>query len=219
MTEQEFVEAVKSLKIEVKEEQLKQLNEFYDYLIETNKSMNLTRIVDKKEVYLKHFYDSLTIAKIYNLNQPLTLVDVGTGAGFPGIVLKIFFPDLQITLIDALQKRVNYLKQVIEKLNLTKIEVKHNRAEELIAKQETYDIVVARAVASLEKLLPWTMPLVNNHGVFIAMKANVDEELEKAYPIIQQKHYILKQKEIFYLPKEGSKRTLLLFEKKQQQKY
>ena len=141
MNEAEFKQEVERLGISVEDQQMELLEKFYQLLIETNKTMNLTRIVDKKEVYLKHFYDSLTIVKIFDLNKSNTLLDIGSGAGFPGIVLKIFFPHLKITLIDALQKRINYLNKVIEALSLENISAEHLRAEELIRQQKTFDVV------------------------------------------------------------------------------
>lgn len=189
MTEAEFVEQVRLLGINPTEEQLSKLEKLYEIMIEENKVMNLTRIVSKDDVYLKHFYDSLTITKVCDLTGNLTLCDVGTGAGFPGLVLKIFYPNLDITLVDALQKRVNYLNRVIENLDLNGIEAIHIRAEDLARKGNKYDIVTARAVANLSKLLSWTMPLVKKNGYFVAMKGNVDEELVMAKSIFGIKTY------------------------------
>lgn len=209
MTEAEFIEQIKKLGLFPTKEQLKKLNQLYEMMIEENKVMNLTRIVEKDDVYLKHFYDSLTIVKVCDFSKIETLCDVGTGAGFPGLVLKIFFSDVKITLVDALQKRVNYLNKVINVLGLEKIEAIHIRAEDLAKKGNRYDIVTARAVANLSKLLSWTMPLVKKNGSFIAMKGNVSEELNIAIPIIKNKNYILEKKVEFNLPKENSVRTIL----------
>ena len=210
MNEAEFKREVERLGISVEDQQMELLEKFYQLLIETNKTMNLTRIVDKKEVYLKHFYDSLTIVKIFDLNKANTLLDIGIGAGFPGIVLKIFFPHLKITLIDALQKRINYLNKVIEALSLENISAEHLRAEELIRQQKTFDVVTARAVAALPKLLTWAMPLVSSQGAFIAMKGKIEEELVAAQDLMKKNQYVIERKITFLLPKEESKRTLLL---------
>ena len=210
MNEAEFKQEVGRLGISVEDQQMELLEKFYQLLIETNKTMNLTRIVDKKEVYLKHFYDSLTIVKIFDLNKSNTLLDIGSGAGFPGIVLKIFFPHLKITLIDALQKRINYLNKVIEALSLENISAEHLRAEELIRQQKTFDVVTARAVAALPKLLTWAMPLVSSQGAFIAMKGKIEEELVAAQDLMKKNQYVIERKITFLLPKEESKRTLLL---------
>ena len=123
MNNKEFIESLRLLGVEPTERQLEQLEEYYRLLIEWNEKINLTAITEKDQVYLKHFYDSLTVAKIIDLNQEHNLCDVGTGAGFPGIVLKIFYPDLHVTLVDSLNKRVVFLNQVISKLNLQKIGV------------------------------------------------------------------------------------------------
>ena len=134
MTIEEFIKEVEALGLKVTEEKLKQLDIIYNTLVETNKTMNLTRITEKDDVYLKHFYDSLTLAKVYDLSKVNTLCDIGTGAGFPGLVLKIFYPNLEITLVDSLLKRVKYLNNLIDKLQLTGIKAYHNRAEDLIRK-------------------------------------------------------------------------------------
>ena len=125
-----FIEETKKLGIELTSQQLEKLNQFYELLISWNQKMNLTRIIEKEDVYLKHFYDSLTLSKVIDLKQDLTLCDVGSGAGFPGIVLKICFPNLKITLLDSLQKRVNYLNRTIEQLDLHDIKAIHTRSED-----------------------------------------------------------------------------------------
>ena len=154
MTEQKFIEEIKKLGITPTKNNLQKLEKFYQLLIEWNKKINLTRITNKEEVYLKHFYDSLTIVKEVDLTKVNTLCDVGTGAGFPGIVLKIFYPNLKITLIDSLLKRVKYLNEIIKELDLKDIVAIHTRGEDY---HETFDIVTARAVANIEKLLKYTM--------------------------------------------------------------
>lgn len=210
---EKFIKEVESLGLVVTKEKLDQLEIIYNTLIETNKTMNLTRITDKEEVYIKHFYDSLTLAKIYDLSKVETLCDVGTGAGFPGIILKIFYPNLKITLIDALLKRINYLNNLIEKLNLKDIKAYHIRAEDLIKKGKTFDIVTARAVASLPKLLNWTMPLVNGKGSFLVMKGNIEEELKESQKIISKNNWIVNKNITFDLPNNKGFRTLLEIKK------
>lgn len=209
MTIEEFIKEVEKLGLKVTNKELSQLDIIYNTLIDTNKTMNLTRITDKEDVYLKHFYDSLTLAKFYDLNKAQTLCDIGTGAGFPGLVLKIFYPNLDITLVDSLQKRVNYLNKLIEKLNLKGIKAYHNRAEDLIKKNKKFDIVTARAVAALPKLLLWTMPLVNKNGSFLAMKGNVEEELTSAKDIMKKNNWYVNKKEVFHLPNKEDIRTIL----------
>ena len=209
MTIEEFIKEVESLGLNVTEEKLKQLDIIYNTLVETNKTMNLTRITEKDDVYLKHFYDSLTLAKVYDLTKANTLCDIGTGAGFPGLVLKIFYPNLEITLVDSLLKRVKYLNSLIEKLQLTGIKAYHNRAEDIIKEGKKFDIVTARAVSALPKLLLWTMPLVNKNGSFLAMKGNVEEELELSKDIMKKHNWYVNKKETFTLPNKADIRTIL----------
>lgn len=209
MTIEEFIKEVESLGLNVTEEKLKQLDIIYNTLVETNKTMNLTRITEKDDVYLKHFYDSLTLAKVYDLSKVNTLCDIGTGAGFPGLVLKIFYPNLEITLVDSLLKRVKYLNSLIDKLELTGIKAYHNRAEDIIKENKKFDIVTARAVSALPKLLLWTMPLVNKNGSFLAMKGNVEEELELSKDIMKKHNWYINKKETFTLPTKEDVRTIL----------
>ena len=209
MTIEEFIKEVEALGLKVTEEKLEQLDVIYNTLVETNKTMNLTRITEKEDVYLKHFYDSLTLAKVYDLTKVNTLCDIGTGAGFPGLVLKIFYPNLEITLVDSLLKRVKYLNSLIDKLELTGIKAYHNRAEDIIKENKKFDIVTARAVSALPKLLLWTMPLVNKNGSFLAMKGNVEEELELSKAIMKKHNWYVNKKENFTLPTKEDVRTIL----------
>lgn len=211
MTKDEFKIALKELEIELTEEQLELLNQFYHLLINWNEKINLTRITEEKDVYLKHFYDSLTIVKVVDLNKKETLCDVGTGAGFPGIVLKIAFPHLKITLLDSLNKRVIYLNEIIKELNLENIKAIHTRGEDY---KETFDVVTARAVANIEKLVTYTMHLVKKEGVFVAMKGNVEEELTNNIQKKIEKKYKIKNIEKFLLPKESSMRSLVVIERR-----
>ena len=147
MNKEEFIKYLEELNIYPTDDQLIKLDKFYHLLINWNEKINLTRITEEKDVYLKHFYDSLTITKEIDLSKVNTLCDVGTGAGFPGIVLKIMYPNLKVTLIDSLLKRVNYLNEIIKKLDLKDIEALHVRGEDL---KEKYDVVTSRAVANIE---------------------------------------------------------------------
>lgn len=207
MNKEEFYEAVKKLGISLEENQKQILEEFYHILIEENKKINLTRITEKEDVFLKHFYDSLTIVKEIDLSKVNTLCDVGTGAGFPGIVLKIVYPNLKVTLIDSLLKRVNYLNRTIEKLKLENIEVIHTRSEDY---QGQFDVVTSRAVANLKKLIPWCIHLVKKEGVMIAMKANIEEELIDIDKTLNKCHCKIEKINKFLLPKENSNRSLVV---------
>lgn len=211
MTKEKFIEELEKLNIILTEEQIEKLNKFYELLIEWNKKINLTRIEDEEEVYLKHFYDSLTIVKVVDLNKINTLCDVGTGAGFPGIVLKIVFPNLKVTLIDSLQKRVNYLNAIIKDLNLSDIEAIHARGEDYKGK---FDLVTSRAVANIEKLVKYTMHLVSPNGIFVAMKGDIDNELTEEIKNKLSKKYIITKIEKFTLPIEESKRSLVVMKNK-----
>lgn len=211
MNKEEFIKAVKQLKVDLAEEKLEKLNKFYNLLIEWNKKINLTRIEEEEEVYLKHFYDSLTIAKVVDLSEIKTLCDIGTGAGFPGIVLKIFYPNLKITLIDSLQKRVNYLNEIIKDLGLDNIEAIHVRGEDY---KGQYDVVTSRAVANIEKLLGYTMHLVSPTGIFIAMKGDIEKELTPDVKKKIEKKYKIEKIEKFLLPKENSNRSLVVIKNK-----
>lgn len=211
MNKEQFIAETKKLGINLTEEQLNKLDQFYNLLIEWNEKINLTRITKKEDVYLKHFYDSLTLAKVIDLSTKETLCDVGTGAGFPGIVLKIVYPNLKITLVDALQKRVNYLNTIIKDLQLENIQAIHTRGEDL---HDKYDVVTARAVANIEKLLKYTMHLVNNTGVFVAMKGNIDNELTPEIENKISKKYQILKIEKFELPIENSQRSLIVIKNK-----
>ncbi len=211
MNKEQFIAELKKIDIDITEEQLKKLDRFYNLLIEWNKKINLTRITEENEVYLKHFYDSLTITKVIDLNRIESLCDVGTGAGFPGIVLKIMYPNLKITLIDALQKRVNYLNEIIKDLKLENISAIHIRGEDL---KEKYDIVTARAVANIEKLLKYTMHLLNKNGKLIAMKGNIEEEITSEVKSRIENKYIIEKIEQFNLPIEKSSRSLVVITNK-----
>ena len=153
MTQSDFIEKVKELGLEVTEDKLYKLEKYYELLVSWNEKINLTAITEKEQVYLKHFYDSLTLTKIVNLNEMDNFCDIGTGAGFPGIVIKIFFPELQVTLIDSLNKRIDFLKLVIEELDLHKIVAIHSRIEDYgKTNREMFDVVTARAVTNINNI-------------------------------------------------------------------
>ena len=214
MNKEEFIKELKKINININDKQLEQLDRYYQLLVKWNEKINLTRIIEEKEVYLKHFYDSLTLFKVVNLNDQLNICDVGTGAGFPGLVLKIVFPNLNITLIDSLQKRINFLNAVIDDLHLNKIIAVHSRAEEFSKiSNEKFDIVTSRAVSNLNNLLTYCIPLVKENGLFVPMKANCDDEIKEAEKNIRKMNIEIIKKEIFFLPYENSKRTLIVIKK------
>lgn len=214
MSEEEFIEELSKIRIKITPKQRNLLEEFYHQLIEWNQKINLTRITDKEEIYLKHFYDSLTIYKEIDLSKVESLCDVGSGAGFPGIVIKIMFPNIHVTLLDSLQKRVNYLNDLIRCLGLNNIEAIHTRAEEYaLDHRENFEIVTARAVAKLNILSELCLPLVKENGYFVAMKANIEEELKEAKPMIGTLGGKIETINEFLLPIENSKRTIIKIKK------
>lgn len=209
-----FKEEVEKLGISLTDDQLNQLTLFYQLLLSWNEKMNLTRITNQEKVYLKHFYDSLTLYKEIKLETVDTLCDVGSGAGFPGIVLKIAFPNLNITLIDSLQKRVNYLNEVIKELKLSNIRAIHMRCEDYArVNREKYEVVTARAVANLKVLSELCLPLVKENGYFIVMKGKATEELDEAKAMIGTLGGKIEHINEFSLPLEESSRTLIKIKK------
>lgn len=188
---QQLIEGAKVLNVELTDKQADQLMRYKELLVEWNEKMNLTAITEDMEVITKHFLDCLTVQSSIDLAQVKSLVDVGTGAGFPGLVLKIAFPNVHITLIDSLNKRLKFLQHVIDELGLTGIECVHGRAEDLgknKAYREQFEVCASRAVANLAVLSEYTLPFVKTGGYLIALKGQkLDEELaegEKAITIL-----------------------------------
>lgn len=210
MNKEEFIIEVSKLEIELTEEQLNKLDKFYELLIDWNEKINLTTITNHEDVYLKHFYDSLTLIKEVDLTKDLNMCDVGSGAGFPGVVLKICFPNLKITLVDSLQKRVNYLNEIIKELNLKNIIAIHSRMEEYSkTHEEEFDIITARAVANLNVLLEISMKALKINGHLVLMKANCEEEITNSKKALQTLNGELYNINKFSLPKENSNRTII----------
>jgi 16S rRNA (guanine527-N7)-methyltransferase len=214
LKEQEFIEELKKLNIDVDEFKLKQLKTYCDFLIEYNKTTNLTAIKDNNDIYLKHFYDSLTITKAIDLNKIDTLLDVGSGAGFPGVVLKIFFPNISLYLLDSNSKKTNFLKELIEVLSLNNVNIINNRVEELPKSYlNSFDLVTARAVTNLPVLTELCLPFVKINGYFISYKGNVLEELTDSKYTISFLGGELKDTIKLFLPKENSLRTIIKIKK------
>ena len=179
MNKEKFIEELNKINIFPNSDQLIKLEKYYKLLLLWNEKINLTSITEEEEVYLKHFYDSLTLSMAIDLNKNLLVCDVGTGAGFPGVILKIFFPNLNIVLLDSLNKRTMFLKMLIEELKLEKIEVVTDRAENHIRKHiEKYDLITCRAVSKLNIISEVCLPGVKIGGYFIPMKANIEEEIK-----------------------------------------
>lgn len=184
MTPEEFQAALADKGITLTPQQMKQFHDYYQTLVEWNEKMNLTAITEEGEVYLKHFYDSVMLALAVDLDPTARLCDVGSGAGFPSIPLKIVFPQLQITIVDSLQKRIGFLDHLTKTLQVENVSLYHDRAETFgqnKAFRETFDYVTARAVARLNVLSELCLPLVKKGGSFFAMKAaQSQEELQEA---------------------------------------
>ena len=226
-----LTEAIKDYKIKLSEEQLSQLERYFELLCEWNEKINLTAITDPKGVAVKHFADSLSIFNYINVPQNARVIDVGTGAGFPGVVLKIARPDIQLTLLDSLQKRLNFLSVVCNELNLDAelihssvvcdelnldAELIHSRAEEGgqdLDLREGFDLVVSRAVAQLNILSEYCIPYVRLSGSFVAFKGTAEGEIKAAKKAIGILGGRIKNIHTFELPLEGSGRTLVEIEK------
>lgn len=212
-----FQNGCKELGIELSDKQYEQFITYYEMLIEKNKVMNLTAITEYEEVIEKHFLDSLSLIKAIPLDKQIRVLDLGTGAGFPGIPLKIAFPDLDILLMDSLNKRINFLKEVINELQLEKIDAVHGRAEEMARKKEyreNFDLCVSRAVANLSSLSEYCIPFVKQGGCFVSYKSGeIEEELvqsKKAVSTLGGKiENILK----FQLPNTEMSRSFVVIEK------
>ena len=209
-----FIKEVERLGIKVTGEKLNKLDKFYKILIEWNEKINLTGITEEKEVFLKHFYDSLTIANSIDLTKINTLCDVGSGAGFPGIVLKIFFSNLKITLIDSLNKRIIYLNDLINRLELKDIEAIHSRMEDYSKlNEEKFDIITARAVGSTKLLSEISVKALKINGYLIFMKGDIDEELTNIDNCLKELGLEIINIDRFQLPIENSNRSIITIKK------
>lgn len=213
MSDKEFKEELNKLGIVLTSTQENQLEMYYNLLIEWNTKMNLTGITERNSVYLKHFYDCITLIKAIDLTKNLKIVDVGTGAGFPGLVLKIVFPNLDVVLVDALNKRINFLNHVIESLKLENIEAIHDRIENYAKNNlEVFDLVTCRAVAKLNIISELCLPLAKVNGYFIPMKATIEDEISdtKYLEVLKSK---VEKVITFNLPIENSVRNLIVIKK------
>ena len=173
-----FIEEVEKLGININEDLLNKLEIYYQFLTEYNSHTNLTAITEKDDVYLKHFYDSLTIKNAVDLNNIQTLIDIGSGAGFPGVVLKIFFPHISTTILDSNGKKTLFISQLVEKLDLKDIKVINMRAEDFaIEETNRYDLCVSRAVAYVDIISELSLPFIKEDGKVVLMKGSVTTEL------------------------------------------
>ena len=214
MNKEEFIYEVKNLGIEINDDILNKLNIYCNFLLEYNTHTNLTAINEEEEVYLKHFYDSLTIVKVIDLNSAQNLLDIGTGAGFPGMVLKIFYPNLNVTLVDSNNKKIKFLEELKSKLNIENVAIINARIEDITKNNlNKFDVVTSRAVVNLPVLAELSLPLVKKNKYFVAMKGSNKEEIENGkYAISKLKAKIIKE-EVFELYKNTGTRTLLCVQK------
>lgn len=216
MNEQQFKDALHAKGIELTETQLAQFRVYFEELVEWNEKMNLTAITDQPSVYLKHFYDSITAAFYLDFTKPIKVCDVGAGAGFPSIPLKICFPQIEVTIVDSLNKRIQFLNHLSEKLQLSGVQFVHSRAEDFgqSSHREQYDLVTARAVARLSVLAELCVPLVKNGGLFAAMKAaSAPDELKDAASALSKLGVKEDSIHSFQLPVEESERYIQVFRK------
>ena len=212
-----LADSMKRLDIMLTTMQQEQFYKYYEMLIKQNEVMNLTSITEYTDVVLKHFVDSLSIVKAYDFNKTIKVIDIGTGAGFPGIPLKIAFPELEITLLDSINKKIVFLNEVIKELGLQKIQAIHGRAEDFAKPallREKYDLCVSRAVANLSTLSEYCLPFVKTGGFFISYKSKkADEEIKLSEKAIKILGGNIKTQVEFNLPGSDIDRNLIVIEK------
>lgn len=213
MNKDEFIKEIEKLNILYDKEKLNKLDIYMNYLLDYNSHTNLTAIKEEKDIYLKHFYDSLTICKACDLKNINNLLDIGSGAGFPGMILKIFFPHINITLIDSNNKKTNFLNELSKKLEL-EVDVINDRVENYTKDNlNKFDVVTSRAVANLRVLSELSLPLVKEKGLFIALKGNMDEKLEEAKDTIEIMNGKIINKITFDLYENTGVRNIIVIKK------
>lgn len=215
MNKEEFINYIKELNLNINDEILYKLNEYFNLLVEWNNKFNLTTIIEEKSVYLKHFYDSICIVKSGLIeNKNIKLCDFGTGAGFPGIVIKIFFPNIDVSLIESNNKKCTFLNEVIKELELRNIEVINIRMEEYSKNnRESFDIVTCRAVSHLKVISELGIPLLKINGYFLPLKSNIEEEIIESKDILNKLNSKIEDIISYELPIENSKRNIIKIKK------
>ena len=197
------------LNLNIPEKSKQQLEEYANFLLEYNKHTNLTAIKNLEEVYIKHFYDSLTLTQIADLNEG-SLLDIGSGAGFPGLVLAIVFPNLQVTLLDSNNKKIKFITDCVQKLNLKNVTIVQKRAEEYTKEnREKYDYITSRAVAELRILLELGIPALKINGSYLVMKGNIKEEINQSQIALTKLNAKIIEIKELELPQEKGHRTLI----------
>lgn len=217
MDEKKFTEVLAKNNLRISEQELNQFKEYYKLLVEWNEKVNLTAITEKDDVFLKHFYDSITASFYFSFEDVKSVCDIGAGAGFPSIPLKICYPHLKVTIVDSLKKRINFLEQLKETLQLDHVDIIHSRAEDIGQNKkyrENFDVVTARAVARLSVLSEYCLPLCKVDGTFIALKgANSNEELVDAKKAVKTLGGEVVNNNTFSLPIENSERSIIVIKK------
>lgn len=212
-----FIDEIKNINISLSEKQVNQFNEYIDILLEWNEHINLTAITNVNEILMKHFYDSLVFSQFITLDNDISIMDVGTGAGFPGVPLKIVFPDIRLTLLDSLRKRTDFLQFLCKKLSLDSVTILNGRAEKFgreALHRDQYHYVVSRAVAPLRILSEFCLPFVKNNGLFISFKGpDIDTELQDALHAIDVLGGKVEDIKSITLPYQNDKRTLIMIRK------
>lgn len=214
MNKENFYKKIKNINIDLTEEQIEKLDSFCSLLLEYNKTTNLTAIRTVEGVYLKHFYDSLTIVNLIENNS--SILDIGCGAGFPGLVLSIARPDLKVFLLDSNNKKVKFLEYIVKELNLDNVTIIYDRAEKYAKNNlERFDYVTSRAVADLRILIELAIPVLKVYGKFIAMKGNAEEELNNSKETLEFFNSSIESENTFKLPIENSNRNNIVIIKKE----
>ena len=213
-------EEMEDLGVSLSPRQMEQFFSYYEMLVEKNKVMNLTAITDESQVVTKHFVDSVSLVKVLDqdmFSDKISLIDVGTGAGFPGIPLKIVFPNIRLTLLDSLNKRIRFLDEVCETLEFSDVSCIHGRAEDEAKDKEhreSYDICVSRAVANLASLSEYCLPFIREGGYFVSYKSgDIEEELEKSRRAVTVLGGAVEDTVVFYLPHSDLSRSLVKIKK------
>lgn len=217
LVKQTFSELLRRQQLDLSDNQWRQFEIYFRELVSWNEKMNLTGITEREQVYIKHFYDSLSLCFFVSIRDVATMADIGSGAGFPSVPLKIMFPHLQVTIIDSLNKRIQFLQHLVQSLELNDVRCLHGRAEDLARTnglRDAFDLVTARAVARMNVLNEFCLPFVKRSGIFVAMKgSNPDEELQEASFSLKQLNGHVKSVVRFELPMEQASRHLIMIDK------
>jgi 16S rRNA methyltransferase gidB len=214
MNREEFIEETKKLGINITEEVMNKFDTYINFLIEYNEHTNLTAIKDYESILLKHFFDSLMLEHYFDFKNTKRILDIGTGAGFPGMILAIMHPEVEVTLLDSNNKKLKFLELLAEKINVKNIKIVHERAEDYVNRErQKFDVVTSRAVSDLEILSELSIPFLKIGGYFIPLKGKIDDELNRSKEIIKNLGGNIKNIFNYELIKENSTRNIILIEK------